>query len=462
MLFSTPFFLFCFFPLFLLLYWKIPARRGILLLSGLLFYGWAEPIFVWVVVASALFDWRLGQKIATSEGRLQKTLVGTGVAANIALLVYAKYAVFAATNLNLILESIGVGKLPVPEIALPLGISFIVFEKITYLVDLKRHSVVPAKSLIDYLNYVFLFPKLLAGPIVKYHDVAGQLSQPGHSFEDIREGLIRFIVGLGKKVLIADALAPVTDQIFHLPASALDPQTAWLGLICFTLQIFFDFSGYSDMAIGMGRMLGFRLLENFRDPYLATSFTDFWRRWHISLSSWIKEYLYIPLGGSRVSTARSYANLCLCFLLSGLWHGASWNFVTWGAIHGIALVADRAFWLKASQKLPVWFNRMLTLFLVALSWVFFRCETFGLAMQYLAALFGTPASTHHDVFLSNHILTALLAGVIVVFKPLVTRSLPAGSIQWRGPALAGCVLLLFVCSGRMAVNTFRPFLYFRF
>ncbi len=199
---------------------------------------------------------------------------------------------------------------------------------------------------------MFLFPKLLAGPIIKYHDIAGQLVHPSHGDDDFREGMIRFLTGLAKKVLLADLLSPTADAVFRLPASSLQPSTAWLGLACFTLQIYFDFSGYSDMAIGIGRALGFRLRENFNNPYLATSFTDFWRRWHISLSSWIKEYLYIPLGGSRVSKTRSYANLCICFLLSGLWHGASWNFVIWGSFHGAALVADRAFLARVAKAAP--------------------------------------------------------------------------------------------------------------
>ena len=316
-----------------------------LLFGSSIFYGWSEPIFLWVVLVSALMDWLLGKYIFTlphGRGR-RKLLVAIGVVSNLGLLVYAKYTAFGIQNLNVLLPHLGIGRLTVPSIALPLGVSFIVFEKITYLVDLYRGVARPAVSLLDYLNYVLLFPKLLAGPIVKYHDIAAQLSRPSHRYEDVREGLIRLLYGLGKKVLIADSLAPVADEAFKLPAGSLDAGTAWLGLACFTLQIFFDFSGYSDMAIGMSRILGFKLLENFRDPYLATSFTDFWRRWHISLSSWIKEYLYIPLGGSRVSTARSYVNLCICFLLSGLWHGASWNFVTWGCFHGLVLVVDRAF-----------------------------------------------------------------------------------------------------------------------
>ena len=460
MLFSTPFFLFVFLPLFFAFYWFLPARRGILLAGSIVFYGWGEPLFLLVVILSALFDWCLGWQIA-QRGPRAKTWVALGVASNVALLVYAKYTVFAVENLNALLTARGWAAWPLPQIALPLGVSFIVFEKITYVVDLYRKVAPPAKSLLDYLNYVFLFPKLLAGPIVKYHDIADQLAAPTHRYEDVREGLIRFIRGLGKKVIIADSLAPIADHVFALPLTALSPSAAWLGLACFTLQIFFDFSGYSDMAIGMARILGFRLLENFRDPYLATSFTDFWRRWHISLSSWIKEYLYIPLGGNRVSTARTYLNLCLCFLLCGLWHGASWNFVIWGGVHGIALVLDRAFWLRIAERLPRAVNIAWTFFAVSLTWVFFRCETLEKAVRFFEALAGTAAAEANDVFLRTDTVAVLCLGAFLILLPLARRP-RAIADGWRAPALVWSLALLLMCIGRMTVSSFAPFLYFRF
>lgn len=468
MLFSTPFFLFVFLPVFFGLYWFLPARRQMLLAGSLIFYGWSEPIFLWVAFASACLDWFLGgyiHSLPPGRGR-RKWLVAAGVAGNLGMLIYAKYTAFAVQNLNAILAHAGVQAFPVPKIALPLGVSFIVFEKITYLVDLYRHAAKPAVTLFDYLNYVFLFPKLLAGPIVKYHDIAGQLTRPSHRYEDVRDGLLRFIRGLAKKVLIADTLSPTVDAVFNLPAANLNASAAWLGLICFTLQIYFDFSGYSDMAIGLGRVLGFRLLENFNTPYLATSFTDFWRRWHISLSTWIKEYLYIPLGGNRVSTARSYANLCICFLLSGLWHGASWNFVIWGCMHGMALVADRAFWLRRQKNLPRFVNIGLTLFLVVVTWVFFRCETFPHALYFLRAMAGASNSAPNEIFLQGDltlVLATMAVGLAVVFAPLCNFSrLEKPQATLRAPALAAGLVLLWLCVGRMAVSTFHPFLYFRF
>ena len=462
MLFSTPFFLFVFLPVFMLLYWLLPARRAVLLLGSLIFYGWSEPVFVWVVIGSAFLDWRLGVKIVRAGDEAKRSL-WLGVAVNLGLLLYVKYTAFAVENLNGVLKFAGVAAFPVPRIALPLGISFIVFEKITYLVDIHRRKAAPASSFLDYLNYVFLFAKLLAGPIIKYNDIAGQLASQSHRYEDIRDGVIRFLYGLGKKVLIADSLGPVADSVFALPHGSLQPSTAWLGVACFTLQIFFDFSGYSDMAIGLARMLGYRLMENFRDPYLATSFTDFWRRWHISLSTWIKEYLYIPLGGSRKSEARTYVNLVICFLLSGLWHGAAWNFVIWGCFHGIMLVADRAFWLRVSARIPWLVNVGITLFLVAISWVFFRSPDLSSAVKFLQAMFGQAGAQQNAVCLTYDTRFFLIVGALLALKPLMKFKLWEKLIAPRPAlALAWGIVLLVLCTGRLAVSSFNPFLYFRF
>ena len=481
MLFSTPFFLFVFLPVFFVIYWFVPARRPLLLAGSVIFYGWSEPVFLLVVFASSLLDWFLGRLIAVLPPghRRRKGLVACGVVSNLGLLVYAKYTAFGISNLNVLLAHTAFHSLPVPTIVLPLGVSFIVFEKITYVVDLYRGVAQPAVSLLDYCNYVLLFPKLLAGPIVKYHDIASQLARPSHRYEDVRDGLIRFIHGLAKKVIIADTLSPVTDQVFLLPASSLDTGTAWLGLSSFALQIYFDFSGYSDMAIGLGRMLGFRLLENFNHPYLATSFTDFWRRWHISLSTWIKEYLYIPLGGNRVSVARSYANLCICFVLSGLWHGASWNFVLWGCAHGVALVADRAFWLRWQKALPRGVNMALTLLLILLTWTFFRCTTFPQTITFFRALAGVRVPNHNGVVPTADFWCALLAAIGLVAAPLcgserfrrpapqrIAEQSPEPAAEPLGanrvPTLAFAWLLLLVSIARITVFSFHPFLYFRF
>ena len=466
MLFSTPFFLFVFLPLFLGLYWLSRPRRQLLLLGGVIFYGWAEPKFLWIVIGSAALDYALGFWIAKSpNSRIRSTLVGIGVVTNLSMLGIVKYSGFAISNLNSFVQPLTGVHFLVPTFILPLGISFIVFEKITYLVDLKRGIAKPARSFLDYLNFVFLFPKLLAGPIIKYHEIASQLRRPSHRLEDFREGTVRFVTGLAKKVLVADQLAIVVDPIFSLPTSNLDPATAWLGLIAFALQIYFDFSGYSDIAIGLARMLGFRLRENFNHPYLATSVTDFWRRWHISLSTWIKEYLYIPLGGSRVSRVRGYVNLCLCFVLSGLWHGAAWNFVIWGCLHGIALVVDRAFWLRFQQRLPRLLCIAITLSYIVLTWVFFRCDTLGHAMGFLGALGGQNPHATNAVVPQTDTLLVLFAALGIVFAPLVMtqfrerRTEPEHS---RVGALALTLVLVLVTIGRLTIGGFTSFLYFRF
>ena len=470
MLFSTPCFLFYFLPIFLLLYLLVPRRRPVLLVGSVVFYAWSEPVFVLVVLASALLDWLLGCGIAAADASptRRRTLVTCGVVANLLLLGYFKYTVFALGCFNGLLAHVSATRLYVPQIVLPLGVSFIVFEKITYLVDLYRGVSIPAASLLDYFNYVLLFPKLLAGPIVKYHDIAAQLSRPSHRYQDLRDGMIRFVHGLAKKVLVADMLASISDPAFALSPASLDAGTAWLGLACFTLQIYFDFSGYSDMAIGLARILGYRLLENFHDPYLATSFTDFWRRWHISLSTWIKEYLYVPLGGNRVSIARSYANLCICFLLSGLWHGASWNFLIWGCTHGVALVAERAFWLRWQKALPRAVNIALTFLLVMLTWVFFRCPTFSRAAEYFRALAGLgPVTEGNGVVPQSDVMFVIVISVFLVFAPLLMNLPgPAASLGEATPrrfgALTSCFPLLLLSLARMASAGFHPFLYFRF
>ena len=408
MLFSTPFFCFAFFPAFFLLYFLVPAKRVVLLAGSLLFYAWGEPVFLFVVLASSVLDWVLGRLISRRKDRAGVVPLALGIAANLGILVYTKYAFFALTNWNYVLDLLAQPLVSVPKVALPLGVSFIVFEKITYLVDIRRGAANPARSLLDYLNYVFLFPKLLAGPIVKYHDIAGQLTRPSLSWRNLQGGILRFVFGLGKKVLLGDQLGAVADSVFSLNGHALDTGSAWLGLLCFGLQIYFDFSGYSDMAIGMGRMLGFRLLENFDNPYLATSVSDFWKRWHISLTSWIREYLYIPLGGNRVAPRRIALNLFLCFLLSGLWHGASWNFVAWGLLHGGGIAADRYFW--------------------------------------------------------PDVLFVLLAGVALVFLPLAAsrRESDESSEPRLAVRTAAGILIFVLCSARMALGSLPPFIYFHF
>ena len=461
MLFSTPLFLFGFFPLFFTLYWLVPARTVWLLLGSLFFYAWGEPEFLWVVLAASLLDWRIGQQIvrAPAQSRAARGWLALGVGSNLLILTYAKYTPFLIQNFNDLLGMLGVSPCTVPQMQVPLGVSFFVFEEITYLTDLYRGVALPPSGFKDYLNYLLFFPKMLAGPIVKYHDISAQLKSPQSTYSGARDGLLRFIQGLARKVLIADTLAPVADQVFALPAYTLDSSAAWLGLICFSLQIYFDFSGYSDMAIGMAQMMGFRLHENFRDPYLADSVTDFWRRWHISLSTWIREYLYIPLGGNRLGGWRRYLNLCFCFLLSGLWHGASWTFVVWGCFHGFGLIFDRAVWLKLQPRIPRLLRVLLTDAWVALSWVFFRCQTLPQAGTFLMALGGASPLHANAVFWRSDILFVILLGVVLILIPQRSSTKVHDS---RPLALLWAMLLLILSVARMLVNGYHPFIYFRF
>ncbi len=459
MLFTSPLFLFGFFPLFFALYFASPARRLTLLAGSLLFYFWGEPEFLGVVLAAAALDWQVGRLIAGAPDRKAAfRWLTLGVSVNLGVLFYAKYCGFLAENLNVLWLWLGAPAASVPEIPLPLGVSFFIFEEITYLVDVYRGVAAPARSRVDYLNYLLLFPKMLAGPIVKYHDISEQLRRPSPGWLDFRDGLLRFIRGLARKVVIADSLAPFVDEVFALQPSMLHAGAAWLGLLGFTVQIYFDFAGYSDMAIGMARMLGFRLAENFRDPYLSTSITEFWRRWHISLSSWIREYLYIPLGGNRVGAWRGYLNLTLCFALSGLWHGASWNFLIWGCLHGFGLILDRLFWLRASARWPRLLRGLFTASWVMFAWVFFRCPTLSHAGGFLRAL-GGAFPGENDIFWRSDVVVVLgLAGLLIL-----KGSEPRGEGAPRRPfALLAAFGLVALCTGRILVNGYHPFIYFRF
>jgi alginate O-acetyltransferase complex protein AlgI len=329
MVFTSAIFLFLFLPLFTTLYFALGKRSRdyFLIFSSLIFYFWAEPKFIFVVFASLVIDWILGKRIFASSGSRKKFWRALSISLNVALLIYFKYMNFFVHNLNDLLLKSGWPAISWSSIALPLGLSFIVFEKITYSFDIYKGIGKPARTLGLYLLYALLFPKLIAGPIVKYHEIEKQLEGREIILSEILYGVFRFSVGLAKKVWVANTLSGVVDQTFHLPPSSLTASQAWIGILCFTFQIYFDFSGYTDMAIGLTRIAGFTIKENFNFPYISSSFTDFWRRWHISLSTWIKEYLYIPLGGNRRSTGRNYFNLWLCFVICGFWHGANWPFV---------------------------------------------------------------------------------------------------------------------------------------
>lgn len=474
MLFYEPLFLFLFAPAVYLLYLFFGADRRrrvfVLLLASVVFYGWSEPVFVLVVFASIALDLLVAQRIARAaagDGRPRRWLA-VGVVANLAILVYYKYTGFLAFNLDALLRALTLPGISIPEIALPIGVSFIVFEKITYLVDVYRGITAPARRPLLYGLYVFFFPKLLAGPIIKYHDIASQFETCPHAdVDDFVNGLSRFMLGVVKKLLVADVMASGADAVFARDVATLGSGDAWAGVIFFTLQIYFDFSGYSDMAIGLARMFGFRLLENFDMPYIATSITDFWRRWHMSLTSWIREYLYFPLGGNRKGEARTYVNLWVCFLASGVWHGAAWTYIFWGAYNGVFLVLDRLFLVDRLRRLPDWLANIVTMLIVMVGWTLFRATSLEQAGA-LLSLMARPWAQGVAPFSapSEYVAMAIVAAGVCVAQRI---GADAPGFDWsalrRRYALAanGALAVLFVAAlAKGVADPFKPFIYFRF
>ncbi len=485
MVFSSIIFLFGFLPLVLTLY-LLPGRtwrKLVLLAANLLFYAWGEGSYVTLMVACIGVTWFCGL-LAEPGGRLSPRLsrlaFAAGVAFNLGLLLWFKYAAFIVRTLNQTLSPVGAVALPVPSIHLPLGISFFTFMALSYLADVRRGEVPASRSLLNFAVYKSLFPQLIAGPIVRYKDVAGQVDRPVILPASFVEGIRRFIIGLGKKVLIANTVAVAADRIFALPPGHLGPAASWLGIVCYTLQIYFDFAGYSDMAIGLGRMLGFTFKENFDYPYVSSSIREFWRRWHISLSTWFRDYLYVPLGGNRGGELRTGLNLWTVFLLCGLWHGAAWTFVVWGAWHGLFLVLERT---RIARRLQVSgtpiLGRVYTLLVVMIGWVFFRSSSMSAANGYLLSLAGLAhagkaTSLTLALVATPKLALAMLAGAVGSF-PLLPRLAAAGRRlpQRRGTAallapawelgrLAALGLVLLASILLLASGSYNPFIYFRF
>ena len=462
MLFSSPLFIFIFLPAALALYFLSPRawRNTTLFVVSLVFYAWGEPAAVFIILASAILDFYLGS-LVKRPGTQGAYWLALGVSANIGLLIFYKYTNFFISTI----EPIS-GPLPHLNVILPLGISFIVFEKITYLVDIRRGVGRQAANIRDYFMFVFLFPKILAGPIVKYHEIEGYLKERTTDWDERFWGLLRFLWGLGRKILIADVCAEVVDKIFGLPAGSIGFSTAWIAIIAFTTQIYFDFAGYSDMAIGLAQVFGFKLRENFNNPYASANFSEFWRRWHISLQTWIMQYLYVPLGGNRRGHIRTYINLWICFLLSGLWHGAAWNFVLWGAWNGLFLVIDRLFWVRFSERLPRIVSVALTLPLLMVGWAIFRSHGMAQLSEVLAAL-ANPTTPSLFVRIQAHQIAAIvigLGGSLLVASPQLQQARMA---VWASPSgrafTAAAIILLGAIAVEKAVTVaFNPFLYFRF
>ena len=480
MVFSSLLFLFGFLPLFLFCYYLAPDRlkNGVALFGSYFFYAWGEPIFAIILFGSSAIDYVLSRmlgKLDESDTFRRNLILLLSILLNLGFLAYFKYANFFVAQINNVLGMVGRSALPWQEVVLPIGISFFTFQKLSYMIDLYRGIVKPARSFLSYALYVVLFPQLIAGPIVRYHDVAQQLSRRTHSAEKFTEGIWRFSLGLAKKTLIANVMGGVADWAFNPQLENLPLWFAWAGLFAYSFQIYFDFSGYSDMAIGLGRMMGFEFLENFNRPYTAVNFTDFWRRWHISLSNWFREYLYIPLGGNKCSASRSYINLWIVFLFSGLWHGASWTFIAWGAFHGFFLTLNRIFHgRQGTSRLPLFFARARTFVLVSLGWVFFRCETFGHAFDYFKHLgdFSTIRVISlplewGSVFENQTVFVFLLSFLIVFFPDRIHLNRAAGSPIFFdrlriGLKQALAFLLLSLSVSSLTSMDFNPFIYFRF
>ncbi|HUR33717.1 MAG TPA: MBOAT family protein [Vicinamibacterales bacterium] len=480
MLFTEPTFLFLFLPVLLGLYFlkRVHAgyANGLLLAASVLFYAKGGGGFTWLMLGSITFNYWMAIAVdrgrAVSEARA-RTVLGAAIAVNLLVLGWFKYANFFADNASALLKALGAGGFTLPAVLLPIGISFYTFHAISYVVDVYRGQATAQKSPVHAALYLLLFPQLIAGPIIRYKEIAGQLARRVVSVEDFADGVRRFIIGLGKKVLIANIVAVPADAIFALPASQLIGPYAWLGILCYTLQIYFDFSGYSDMAIGLGRMFGFRFPENFRWPYIADSVQEFWRRWHISLSSWFRDYLYVPLGGNRVAPWKTYRNLVTVFFLCGLWHGASWNFVIWGLFHGSFLVLERLGLSRGLKRVDPIVRHAYLLVVVMVGWVFFRAENLPAALTYLRAMAGFATGEMPPLrlswYLNPEVRLALIAGIIgsMPVIPALRRRADAAMHNWRGPLaeFAGTLALLGVFVAallQVAARTYNPFIYFRF
>ena len=475
MLFTSTLFLFAFLPVVIICYYVQKQTLGnrlrntVLLVFSYLFYAYGTAGFVWVLLLSSAADYVLGLMIDRYR-RLARLWLTLSVAINLGLLAYFKYANFFIGELSRTLAALGLEGLQWPAVVMPIGISFFTFQKLSYIIDVYRRHVRALANFLDFALYVAMFPQLVAGPIVRFKDIWDQLTLRQESWESFNRGVLRFCWGLGKKVLIADACGQIADAVFGMQWVALDTKTAWLGATAYTLQIYFDFSAYSDMAIGLGRLFGFELGENFNRPYSAISITDFWRRWHISLSRWFKDYLYIPLGGNRKGAVRTYGNLLAVFVLCGLWHGANWTFIIWGLYHGLFLALERVSGLRRLSE-DRWFacRRAITLLVVTLGWVLFRSPSLAAALHFLKSMFVLRAlPLQYELYRVLHfrnLAFVLLALCVVLAAPRLPTC--EALIRSRGPVRVALSwvfigILLPYCAAFVISGTSHPFIYFRF
>ena len=460
MVFSSIFFIFCFLPVFLALYFLIPGRgKDIVLFAGsLVFYAWGEPVYVILLLFSALFNYYMGIEIDSSKGKARKGNLIFAVIVNVFILCFFKYSGFLLDTIGGIIGT----EISHPELALPIGISFYTFKNLSYIIDVYNRKVSSQKNLLTYCVYSTMFPHMAAGPIVRYADIEGQLVRRKGSITKFGVGTDYFIKGLAKKVLIADNLAVIYSSI--CAEKQLTVLTAWIGIFAYTMEIYFDFSGYSDMAIGLGRMLGFDFKKNFDYPYISSNVSEFWRRWHISLGSWFRDYIYIPLGGNRAGTAKQIRNIMVVWALTGLWHGASWNFVLWGIYYGILLLLEKFFLQKHLDNAPEFVKRVYTMFFVMIGWVLFSQTSFKGIASYLGAMFGPGAEGFADTAAFYYFRSGIILFVISLiacrpglqswFKKLEKKNMAA--------ALAIDIILFALAAAYMVYNSYSPFLYQKF
>ena len=470
MVFSSILFITRFLPLVLAIYFIVPKRirNLVLFLSSILFYAWGEPVYILLMCFTITVDYVFGiiidKQISADKKNKAKVSLVAAVAINLLLLGYFKYANFTIDTINS-LTGAGIAAI---KLALPIGISFYTFQSLSYVIDVYRGDTKVQKNILDFGTYVTLFPQLIAGPIVRYRTVAEEMQGRVENRADFARGISRFIFGLGKKVLLANNAGLLWDSVNTLTASEMSVGSFWLGILAYTFQIYFDFSGYSDMAIGMGLMFGFHFDENFNYPYMAKSITEFWRRWHISLSTWFKEYVYIPLGGNRAGLAKQIRNIVIVWMLTGFWHGASWNFVAWGLYYGVILIFEKVFLLKIIEKMPKVVRHLYTMFLVIIGWVLFSFDSFKKGAEFIAGMFGLGGYSVINkefiyLLLNNLVLLVVLAIASTdVPKRCIEKLTAKNNAALKVLGIITLEVILGICVAYLVASTYNPFLYFRF
>ncbi|MCR2045298.1 MBOAT family O-acyltransferase [Anaerosalibacter massiliensis] len=468
MVFSSLIFIFVFLPLVLLVYYISPRemRNLVFFIASLIFYAWGEPVYILIMLFSTVFDYLNGLLIDKyrENSHITKLVLINSIVINLGILCFFKYYGFIVNNINSLFDiNIKVIKLP-----LPLGISFYTFQTLSYTIDVYLDKVKPQKNIISFGTYVTMFPQLVAGPIVRYSDVAWEIDNRIESSKLFGEGAELFIIGLSKKVVLANNIGILWNTIKAIPTSELSILSTWLGIIAFTFQIYFDFSGYSDMAIGLGKMFGFKLMKNFDYPYISKSVTEFWRRWHISLGSWFREYVYIPLGGNREGRTKQYRNLFIVWFLTGLWHGANWNFILWGLYYCIFLIIEKTFLQKWLKDKPIFISHIYTLLVIIVGWVLFEFEDISKGLIFIKIMFGFGSNPLYDsrtiyYLYTNAILLALLG---ICSTPFVGKAIKKlkGRFKIGEYVVIPIILavLLFICTAYLVDESYNPFLYFRF